>query len=66
MKQREQIIYNYVHAYNNFDIDGMLIHLDHDILFNNVYEGKINMTLEGAKSLSLKGNPYLSFLSKKL
>lgn len=48
MKEREQIIHNYVNAYNNFDIDGMLRHLDPDIVFNNVSEGKIDMTLEGS------------------
>ncbi|MGF7040482.1 nuclear transport factor 2 family protein [Mucilaginibacter lappiensis] len=47
MKQRERIINNYVKAYNNFDIDGMLIDLDQSIKFVNISSGEVNMTLNG-------------------
>jgi hypothetical protein len=47
MKQRERIINNYVKAYNNFDIDGMLVDLDQSIKFVNISSGEVNMTLNG-------------------
>ncbi len=45
MKQREKIISNYIDAYNNFDVDGMLSNLDPTIKFENVSNGTVNMTL---------------------
>jgi len=65
MKQREQIINNYVAAYNNFDIDGMLIHLDQDILFKNISEGKINMTLEGITAFKTQAEKAKSMFSER-
>ncbi|MEJ5962079.1 nuclear transport factor 2 family protein [Pedobacter immunditicola] len=65
MRQREQIIHNYVNAYNNFDIDGMLIHLDPDILFKNVSEGAINMTLEGLTAFRAQAEKAKSLFSQR-
>ena len=47
MKHRERIINNYVNAYNNFDIDGMLTDLDQSVKFVNISSGEVNMTLNG-------------------
>lgn len=47
MKQREQIISNYIKAYNNFDVDRMLTDLDQSIKFVNISSGEVNMTLTG-------------------
>jgi hypothetical protein len=47
MKQRERIISNYIKAYNNFDIDGMLTDLDPWVKFVNISSGGVNMTLTG-------------------
>ena len=47
MKHRERIINNYVNAYNNFDIDGMLTDLDQSVKFLNISSGEVNMTLNG-------------------
>jgi hypothetical protein len=47
MKQRERIISNYINAYNNFDVDGMLTDLDQSVKFVNISSGEVNMTLTG-------------------
>lgn len=47
MPTREQIIREYIDAYNRFDIDGMLRDLHPDIVFENVSGGEINMVLRG-------------------
>jgi hypothetical protein len=44
---REKIIDNYIKAYNNFDVDGMLINVDEYITFENISNGEANMTIEG-------------------
>ncbi|MCO5936456.1 nuclear transport factor 2 family protein [Mucilaginibacter sp. RB4R14] len=51
MKKTEQIIRDYVNAYNNFDIDGMLKDIDPSILFKNISGGKTDMTLNGIDEL---------------
>ncbi|HMG08280.1 MAG TPA: hypothetical protein VK609_07205 [Mucilaginibacter sp.] len=52
MKQREQIITNYIKAYNNFDIDGMLTDLDPAVTFVNISSGEVNMTLTGLSAFN--------------
>jgi hypothetical protein len=47
MEQREQIINNYIDAYNNFDVAGMVRDFDADICFRNISNGEVNMELRG-------------------
>jgi hypothetical protein len=47
MIDRERIIKNYVEGYNQFNIDKMIVDLSSDIIFENVQDGEINMTLAG-------------------
>lgn len=47
MTQREQIINNYITAYNNFDIDGMMADFDDAIRFENISNGKVDRALVG-------------------
>jgi ketosteroid isomerase-like protein len=44
---REQIITDYIRAYNRFDIDGMLVNLHPEIEFVNISNGETNLTLQG-------------------
>jgi hypothetical protein len=65
MKQREQIIHKYINAYNNFDVDGMVAQLDPDILFNNVSEGTINLTLKGLTAFRAQAEKAKSMFSNR-
>lgn len=51
MQQRELIISNYVKAYNNFDVEGMLKDLAPTVKFENISNGEVNMTLNGIDAL---------------
>ena len=44
---QKQIVEDYVNAYNNFDIDGMTINLDENIVFENISNGKVDLRTEG-------------------
>jgi hypothetical protein len=44
---KEEIIKNYIIAYNNFDIDGMCAQLHPEIEFINIENGETNLTLNG-------------------
>jgi len=46
-ENRENIIQNYIDGYNEFDIEKMLRDLDNEIIFQNIQNGEINMTLNG-------------------
>ena len=48
--EREKIIKDYINAYNNFDIEKMLTHLDEQIKFENISNGVTNMTLTDLNS----------------
>ena len=48
--ERKKIIKDYINAYNNFDIEKMLTHLDEQIKFENISNGVTNMTLTDLNS----------------
>ena len=48
--EKEKIIKDYINAYNNFDIEKMLTHLDEQIKFENISNGVTNMTLTDLNS----------------
>ena len=48
--EKEKIIKDYIKAYNNFDIEKMLTHLDKQIRFENISNGVTNMTLTDLNS----------------
>lgn len=50
MQHRELIISNYVKAYNNFDVEGMLKDLALTVKFQNISNGDVNMELDGIEA----------------
>jgi len=46
-KKREEIIHNYVDAYNSFDIQRMTVDFHETVKFENISNGVVDMTLEG-------------------
>ncbi|MCK4663210.1 MAG: nuclear transport factor 2 family protein [Bacteroidales bacterium] len=46
-KLYQEIIENYIKAYNSFDIDKMLSDMHEDIKFENLSNGEINLTTNG-------------------
>lgn len=44
---KEEIIKNYISAYNSFDVAGMCTHLHPEIEFININKGDANLTLNG-------------------
>lgn len=45
--KREEIIANYLDGYNEFDAKKMMRDFSEDIVFQNIQNGEVNMTLEG-------------------
>ncbi|RYJ39357.1 SnoaL_2 domain containing protein [Flavobacterium anhuiense] len=63
MNNKEKIIQNYIEGYNQFDIDKMIADFDESVIFENIQNGEINLTLNGIKEFSAqaeKGKEYFS------
>ena len=45
--QQQAIIENYIQAYNNLDVDGMLTDLHEELVFQNISGGELNLKTEG-------------------
>ena len=45
-EQQKQIIENYIAAYNDFDLDGMVRDLHPDVVFENTSNGEVNLRTE--------------------
>ena len=51
MNDREKIVKNYIDGYNQFNCDKMLIDFDKNVVFENIQQGEITMSLTGLKAL---------------
>jgi len=63
MNNKEKIIQNYIEGYNQFDIDKMIADFDESVIFENIQNGEINLTLTGIKEFTVqaeKGKEYFS------
>lgn len=47
MTEREKIIRNYIEGYNAFDLDKMVMDFDDHIVFENIQNGEVNLSLKG-------------------
>jgi hypothetical protein len=51
MHDREKIIKNYIDGYNQFDCDKMFIDFDENVVFENIQNGELTMSLTGLLAL---------------
>lgn len=65
MKEREHLIQNYIQAYNNMDLEGMLATLTEDIVFENIQNGEISMKLEGKEAFREQALQAISYFSER-
>lgn len=65
MQEREQIIQAYVEAYNQFDVEGMLAHLDENVQFKNIANGEVNLHLEGKEAIRQQAEQSKGYFSER-
>lgn len=65
MNKREAIITKYVNAYNEFDVPGMVAAFHDDIVFENVQDGKVNLSLKGIGAFAQQAESAKSFFSSR-
>jgi len=66
MKDSQQlIIEQYIQAYNHFDIAGMCEHLHQEVVFQNIADGKIDLTTEGMAAFQAQAEKAKSFFTSR-
>lgn len=65
MIDREKIIKNYIYGYNHFDIEKMVADLDNDIVFENIQNGIINMSLTGLTAFRQQAEQAKTYFSER-
>lgn len=63
--QRETMIRNYLHAYNTFDVDGMVADFTEALVFTNRSNGEITLRLEGLAAFKEQAKKATSFFSER-
>ncbi|MFD2203087.1 nuclear transport factor 2 family protein [Shivajiella indica] len=62
---RELVIRNYINAYNAFDVHGMIKDMDTNILFENISDGQVTMSLKGIEAFRQQAEQSLSYFSSR-
>lgn len=61
----QQTINRYLHAYNNFDVDGMLALLHPDITFENYTENVLTLQLKGLEEFRKQAEAAKQYFSQR-
>jgi hypothetical protein len=62
---RKNIIENYIHSYNNFEIGNMLKDLDKNMVFRNVASGEVNLTTEDIAAFKAQAEEAKNIFSQR-
>ncbi|MGY6741398.1 MAG: nuclear transport factor 2 family protein [Cecembia sp.] len=62
-KIRESIIFNYIQAYNNFDIDNMVKDMSSNLTFENIANGEMTISLKGVDAFKHQAELALDYFS---
>ncbi|MCP2028087.1 hypothetical protein L1276_003255 [Flavobacterium sp. HSC-32F16] len=65
MTNKEKIIQNYIESYNQFDINKMTADFNESIIFENVQNGEINMTLNGIDEFKTQAEKAKEYFSER-
>lgn len=65
MTNREQIIKNYIEGYNQFNIEKMIADFSDHIIFENVANGEVNMSLKGIKEFKEQAEEAKNYFSSR-
>ncbi|MBA9075509.1 nuclear transport factor 2 family protein [Rufibacter quisquiliarum] len=62
---KKELVTQYIQAYNNFDVEGMLANLHDEIVFKNVSSGEVNLQLLGLSAFKAQAEQAKSFFSQR-
>lgn len=65
MIKREQIIKNYIEGYNEFNIEKMAVDFSNDVVFENLTNGEVNMSLNGSNEFKVQAEQAKNYFSSR-
>lgn len=65
MKNREEIIKNYLEGYNSFNVSKMMKDLSDEIVFENIQNGETTMTLNGIDEFKTQAEIAKNYFSER-
>ncbi|TGD81923.1 nuclear transport factor 2 family protein [Hymenobacter wooponensis] len=65
MAKQKQLVQDYIEAYNHFDVDGMLRHLHEEVVFRNITNGEVDLTLTGKANFRQQAQQALQYFSQR-
>ncbi|MDQ2180005.1 nuclear transport factor 2 family protein [Marinifilum sp. D714] len=65
MKNLQKVIENYILAYNQFDIEGMIMDLHEDVVFENISEGILTLRTEGIDEFHTQAEKAMNCFSQR-
>lgn len=65
MAEKEEIIKNYIKAYNSFDTEGMIKDLHKDVYFKNSAGGEVNLEIIGLEAFKVQTELAKSFFTER-
>lgn len=65
MNQHLKTIESYINAYNNFDIEGMLITLHPEIVFKNISQRVVNLTTHGIEEFKEQAEKSITYFHER-
>jgi hypothetical protein len=61
----KEIIEIYIKSYNNFDVAGMLSNMHEDVVFENISDGKVDLSTQGINALREQAEQAKSYFSQR-
>lgn len=61
----QQLVYSYIRAYNNFDVNAMLAVLHPGIEFKNMADGEVTLRIDGLSAFENQANNALQYFSER-
>lgn len=65
MKNLQKVIEHYIQAYNQFDIEGMLMDLHEDVVFENISEGILTLRTEGIDEFHTQAEKAMNYFNQR-
>ncbi|MFD0795362.1 nuclear transport factor 2 family protein [Mucilaginibacter litoreus] len=65
MENKEEIIKNYIAAYNRFDVNAMVADMSSNIRFENISGGVVNLAVEGIEAFKEQAESAKSYFSSR-
>lgn len=63
--QQQAMIEQYVKAYNNFDVVGMIQDLHHDVIFENISDNEVTLEIQGLEAFQKQAEMARHFFSSR-